>query len=139
MDDRIGTFPERMTSFGGRLCAVSQIVADEMASMPPEKPTRLTIKHLMALFALIAVFSGAQWLCQHQAYRVERAAYHQDMEVFHGGGFPPNMPGGDAVLFVAVTPRCAKLVPFHREMRMKWERAARYPWLSVEPDPPEPR
>jgi hypothetical protein len=137
MDNRISTFPERMTSFGGRLRAVSQIVAEEMASIPPERPARLTIRHLMALIAIIAVFSSAQRFWQHQAYRVERAAYHEDMEVFHGGGFPPNMAGSDAVLFVAVTPRNAKLVPFHREIRLKWERAARYPWLQVEPDPPE--
>ena len=27
---------------------------------------------------------------------------------------------------------------YHGAMRRKYERAARYPWLPVEPDPPEP-
>jgi hypothetical protein len=27
------------------------------------------------------------------------------------------------------------MVKYHDDMRLKYERAARYPWLSVEPDP----
>jgi hypothetical protein len=27
---------------------------------------------------------------------------------------------------------------WHESMRLKYERAARYPWLSVDPDPPPP-
>jgi hypothetical protein len=27
---------------------------------------------------------------------------------------------------------------YHRDLAAKYERAARYPWLPVEPDPPEP-
>ena len=29
-------------------------------------------------------------------------------------------------------------VPYHTRMKRKWERAARYPWLPVEPDPAPP-
>jgi hypothetical protein len=28
---------------------------------------------------------------------------------------------------------------YHRRLRRKYERAARYPWLPVAPDPPEPK
>ena len=28
---------------------------------------------------------------------------------------------------------------YHGTMRRKYERAARYPWLAVAPDPPEPQ
>jgi len=28
---------------------------------------------------------------------------------------------------------------YHQAMREKWERAARFPWLPVAPDPPEPQ
>jgi hypothetical protein len=31
-----------------------------------------------------------------------------------------------------------KQVEYHDLMRQKWQRAARYPWLSVKPDPPPP-
>ena len=32
----------------------------------------------------------------------------------------------------------AKLATYYMELRRKYERAASRPWLSVEPDPPEP-
>jgi hypothetical protein len=32
-------------------------------------------------------------------------------------------------------PFVPEMVKYHDDMRLKWERAARYPWLSVEPDP----
>lgn len=28
---------------------------------------------------------------------------------------------------------------WHKDLQKKYERAARYPWLPVEPDPPEPK
>jgi hypothetical protein len=31
-----------------------------------------------------------------------------------------------------------EVTDFHVKLRLKYERAARYPWLPVEPDPPEP-
>jgi hypothetical protein len=31
------------------------------------------------------------------------------------------------------------MAAYHRELRIKYERAARYPWLLVEPDSPEPQ
>jgi hypothetical protein len=31
-----------------------------------------------------------------------------------------------------------ELVEYHAALRLKYERAARYPWLAVELDPPEP-
>jgi hypothetical protein len=31
-----------------------------------------------------------------------------------------------------------KLADHHATLRRKYERAARYPWLNIEPDPPEP-
>jgi hypothetical protein len=30
-------------------------------------------------------------------------------------------------------------IAWHGEMQAKYERAARYPWLPVSPDPPEPK
>jgi hypothetical protein len=32
-----------------------------------------------------------------------------------------------------------KRATYHAALRRKYERAARYPWLPVEPDPPEPQ
>jgi hypothetical protein len=32
-----------------------------------------------------------------------------------------------------------KLASYYQQLRLKFERAARYPWLTVPPDPPEPK
>jgi hypothetical protein len=34
--------------------------------------------------------------------------------------------------------RGEQMADCHRKLRIKYQRAARYPWLPVEPDPPEP-
>jgi hypothetical protein len=34
--------------------------------------------------------------------------------------------------------RGEQMAAYHGELRIKYERASRYPWLSVEPDPPPP-
>jgi hypothetical protein len=34
--------------------------------------------------------------------------------------------------------RGEEMATYHRALRIKYERAARYPWLSVKPDPPIP-
>lgn len=44
----------------------------------------------------------------------------------------PDADGG------GLPPRGADLAAYHRGMRLKYERAARYPWLPVAPDPPMP-
>jgi hypothetical protein len=33
---------------------------------------------------------------------------------------------------------CRRLLPYYESLRRKYERAARYPWLPVGADPPEP-
>jgi hypothetical protein len=35
--------------------------------------------------------------------------------------------------------RCRPLQDYYRDLANKYARAARYPWLRVEPDPPEPK
>lgn len=34
--------------------------------------------------------------------------------------------------------RLLRVIDYHSQLARKYERAARYPWLPVEPDPPEP-
>jgi hypothetical protein len=34
--------------------------------------------------------------------------------------------------------RGEQMSAYHRDLRIKYERAARYPWLPVDPDPPIP-
>jgi hypothetical protein len=46
--------------------------------------------------------------------------------------------GGAAAIERAAERQCRSRARFHELLRKKYERAARYPWLIVEPDPPEP-
>jgi hypothetical protein len=51
--------------------------------------------------------------------------------------------GGERMLQVARDYRaevklCVKLADYHARLIPKYERAAAYPWLPVDPDPPEP-
>jgi hypothetical protein len=34
--------------------------------------------------------------------------------------------------------KMAQRIEHHNRLKLKYERLARYPWLPVEPDPPEP-
>ncbi|MGO9466104.1 MAG: hypothetical protein ACLQIB_55340 [Isosphaeraceae bacterium] len=47
--------------------------------------------------------------------------------------FPPASQGPGRYLH-----RVKSLMGYHRALNGKYDRAARYPWLRVEPDPPEP-
>jgi hypothetical protein len=74
-----------------------------------------------------------------ESHRAAAAAAHVDRTVNE------EMHSGFAAAFAA---QAAKerdgerkhltLASFHGELRRKYERAARYPWLPVAPDPPEP-
>ena len=39
----------------------------------------------------------------------------------------------------AAEQKCRAQARFHEALRIKYELAARRPWISVEPDPPEPK
>ena len=53
------------------------------------------------------------------------------------------MVQGDVDLDVPKLPvefeECRRRALYDRRMKLKYEAAARNPWLPVEPDPPEPR
>jgi hypothetical protein len=100
---------------------------------------RFLTRHLMILVAVVAAFLGAQRLWQDISYCWDRAAYHEDMAVFHRGGWPTHMSPSDVALLVATMPRRAELAVLHSRMKEKWQQAAACPWLPVEPDPPRLR
>jgi hypothetical protein len=114
---------------------------------------RLTIRRLMLLVAGLAVIFGfASWMIRmtiRSNHFDRRAARHAHAYLLHreyvitypavvedlkkGGVAPENVPkvtGGIG--------RDLRLRDYHAAMKAKYVRLARYPWLSVEPDPPEP-
>jgi hypothetical protein len=147
MGDRDESPDGQTLAFADRLRAVSRLVAEHGPppdAMSPDSGERLgrgrrtTVRQCLALVAVVAVLLGARRAWLERAYRAERAAYHQDMELLHGGGWPQHMVGEDAALHAILMPRRRELVPYHRRIRQKWERAASYPWRPVDPDPPGP-
>jgi len=93
----------------------------------------------MALVAVAAmVLAGVRLWRLRESY-LERAAMHRRLEAstrriakYSGAmsriGAEP--PGADAAL--------NKRAEYRAELGRKYERAARYPWLPVPPDPPPP-
>jgi hypothetical protein len=86
---------------------------------------RFTLRRLMVGMAVVAgIFGSARWLhVRSRDYR-NLAAYYgkQEMQSWVGRHRLRLTDAGEK----------------YRRLRLKYERAARCPWLLVEPDPPEP-
>jgi hypothetical protein len=86
------------------------------------KPPRPTTGHLLILIAWAAVASYAAYLVRRsEALRAEAERHHAAW-ISH---FDSNSP-------------IPSKAHYHHAMKWKYRHAARYPWLPVEPDPPEP-
>jgi len=87
-----------------------------------------TRRWMIAVAMLGLALGGVESLRRRRDFALAMASRHHD--------------GFDNVMF---SPRAimdfrpfAKYADYHLEMERKWSRSARYPWLPVEPDPPEP-
>jgi hypothetical protein len=140
VDNSAAKLSKRLRAFPEQLRAIYRLV--EAHRDPPDEhraARRLSTWHLMILVAVVALFLGAQRVWRDASYCWEKAAYHEDMAVFHRGGWPTNMSPTDAALLLAAMPRRPELAVLHSRMRVKWQQAAACPWLPVEPDPPRLR
>jgi hypothetical protein len=108
---------------------------------------RFTVRRMMIAVAVGSIACAAiHWIELRGECRRE-AQWHEgvleDLETIRTNGFYPYCSrGGSPVTHLeyneATAPLHARLVAHHDIMRRKYERAARWPWLPVEPDPPEP-
>jgi hypothetical protein len=93
---------------------------------------RFRLRSIMILVAVGALTLGAHLAIRRRADYLRIARNHKSEAEFwssdagwwkhdseHGFGF-------------------RRLVEYHDSMRLKYERAARFPWLAIEPDPPDP-
>jgi hypothetical protein len=91
---------------------------------------------MMVLVAVIALLLGAAAIQRRRAHLQRLADHHAEMarqlRSSHGSII---RPGG---VYVHVPLTHPRLADYHEDLARKYERAARYPWLPVEPDPPEP-
>jgi hypothetical protein len=83
----------------------------------------------MVVVAVAAFAIGFGRLWETRQFYLRKAARHEESraEIWFR-----NFPGFDP----SSVPESAK---YHEAMSRKYEHAARYPWLPVAPDPPEPK
>ena len=108
---------------------------------------RMTTRRWMVAVAIVAILIGVGLELSRRSRRFARlAADHSNGALEHfgtlmafGGGPPPNRDVPPAGLGPArYLHRAKALLNYHSELTEKYQRAARYPWLAVAPDPPEP-
>jgi hypothetical protein len=113
---------------GGRLREI------QLGEFPAVRP-RFTVRLLMAVVAIVALATAVAVLAsrsnQFRALAEEQAeaeatslAYADDAR---GRDEDPQRVA-----------RGEQMAAYHKSLKLKYERAARYPWLPVEPDPPMP-
>jgi hypothetical protein len=102
----------------------------------------------MIAVAIVAILMGAGLGLGRRSHRFARlSAYHANaaLEHFHTvmalGGWPPQLQELSLadLARVRIVHRVRALVNYHSALAQKYDRAARYPWLPVEPDLPGPR
>ncbi len=107
---------------------------------------RFTVRHLMFAVAVVAAaLASDRWSRQSAEYR-SQAEYHESRLsilalVRETGGYPYCSLGisGIPLRYNSETaPLHAKCVSYHTRMLRKYQRAAFFPWLGVNPDPPPP-
>jgi len=110
---------------------------------------RFTVRRMMVAVAVVALAFGIVRLWAARQHYLEKAANHagfralimrssQDIAYWESRwtdqrvGLPARYPWPGA------PPLVRSMAEYHDAMRRKYERAARYPWLPVAPDPPKP-
>jgi hypothetical protein len=84
---------------------------------------RYTVRRLMVAVAIIAVATYAGIV----VWRIETYAMRADAHARH-------LNSGHSFEYDSTD-----LIQWHERMRLKYENAARNPWLPIAPDPPEPK
>jgi hypothetical protein len=119
---------------------------------------RFTVRRLMLAVAIVALLAGAERLwrrsrafsyladehgLRYDYWREEGldhatgAAKHRDLAII-GDEESRQQHRRLAVQEGEIAADLAKTAAYHERLWRKYEHAARYPWLPVEPDPPEP-
>ncbi len=104
------------------------------------RPPRLRIGTLMILAALIGVLVASFKFRGLSAEYQKRANLFEYWETFYSSPLSwATKDGGQAVMTPAhVEALQSRERDHYRRLKEKYRYAARYPWVGVEPDPPEP-
>jgi hypothetical protein len=112
---------------------------------------RFTIRRMMIVVAIVAVLVTAERLRRIRSYRLQKAedysaaeqAYLADVRKFDAQFTTPRaineaFSSRRIMSLMRSQGRIRKLGEHSGKLKRTYEKAARYPWLPVEPDPPEP-
>ncbi|SRR5579883_2155774 len=105
---------------------------------------RMTTRLWMIVVAVVALSIAAEQMRRKSARYRERAERHAKIEEAcrKSAALLPLMKPSDYEIMCGRMVQATRLSPwlaaYHAELRRKYEYAARYPWLPVEPDPPGP-
>ena len=91
---------------------------------------RFTVRRLMVAVAIIGSTLGIT------IHTIERRERFRWIAVHHRANIPKDMP---RIKPFGMEDKHWRLIEWHESMARKYEHAARYPWLPVAPDRPEPR
>jgi hypothetical protein len=119
--------------------------------MPDETPAmqipraRFTVRRMMVAVAIVGVLLAVGELMRRRAVYLDRAERYQSMAKPRFGWTPP-FDANEAEVRKAIAEfRATREADLNRPEVQRWLRlarkydhAARYPWLPVAPDPPEP-
>ena len=101
---------------------------------------RLTIERAMILVALVALSLGIGGECMRRWSRFLSFASSHAVEACEGRIVPLAIRSAmSETERAACDERRFAWEEYHTGLAAKYERAARYPWLLMEPDPPEPK
>jgi hypothetical protein len=97
---------------------------------------RFTVRRLMIAVAVVGLLAGIGKNLSRRSMRFKEIAqgHRDETHVFRCGMV--NIDELDSRVREAFRQEDIR-VDFHARMAEKYERAARYPWLPVEPDPPD--
>src|SRR3954466_12764246 len=102
---------------------------------------RFTVRRMMVA---VAIFGASLWYCEmgrRSKNFLAMADFHRlKAEIFRGRvESAAELTSIDPIRMGDIMGRDRRLEHHHSELGQKYEHAAHYPWLPVEPDPPEPR
>jgi len=101
---------------------------------------RMTTRRWMIAVAVVGFAFWVHQLWEVRAARQRRADFHltRSFYTFSRTVPGPNVPDARVRASIAAESSVRVLPDYHRRMYLKYEHAARYPFLPVPPDPPRP-
>lgn len=102
----------------------------------------MRLRRLMVAILVVAVLSGFMRLMRRRSYFLDLAEAHASRKYDYGKGRGFVCPNDDWYEGDRIKPEwwefCDKMRDWSGDLEQKYRKAASQPWLSVEPDPPDP-